>query len=122
MDLSLEKQVEDTRGKILMYSYGKNNLNLIEIKKGFARGGHYHPYSQNHIVISGTIEYREENILTNEEKIMIIDEPKILFVPANTAHLFIALEDSIFAETYDKKYDATNYPKYRSIVDKKMKS
>ncbi|MHB8545739.1 MAG: cupin domain-containing protein [Nitrosotalea sp.] len=120
MDLSLEKQIEDARGKILIYSYGKNHVNLIEIKKGFARGGHYHPYPQNHIIISGRIEYREENIVTNEEKIVIIDKPEILLVPANAAHLFIALEDAIFVETYDEKYDATNYPKYRNIVEERM--
>ncbi len=51
---------------------------------------------------------------------MIIDKPEILFVPANVAHLFIALEDSIFAETYNEKYDAINYPKYRNIVEERM--
>lgn len=120
MDLFFEKQIEDIRGKILMSSYGKIHVNIVEIKKGFARGGHYHPYPQNHIIISGKIEYREENIITNKEQIMVIDTPQILFVPANTAHLFIALENTLFAETFDEEYDAITYPKYRNIVTEKM--
>jgi len=46
----------------------------------------------------------------------------VLFVPANNAHLFIALEDTVFVETYGEEYDATNYPKYRKIVDEAMNS
>jgi len=42
MILQFEKEHEDVRGKILFFSYGKKYVNLIEIKKGFARGGHYH--------------------------------------------------------------------------------
>lgn len=122
MSLSLEKQIEDIRGKIMIYTYGKNHVNLVEIKKGFARGGHYHSYSQNHILISGKIEYREEDIVTNVEQIKIINKPEVLFVPANNAHLFIALEDTIFVETYGEEYNAINYPKYRKIVNEAMSS
>ena len=122
MSLSLEKQIEDIRGKIMIYTFGKNHVNLVEIKKGFARGGHYHSYSQNHIIISGKVEYREEDIRTNVEQIKIINKPEVLFVPANNAHLFIALEDTIFVETYGEEYNATNYPKYRKIVDEAMNS
>jgi len=43
-------------------------------------------------------------------------------VPVNTAHLLIAFEDTIFAETFDEEYDAKNYPKYRKIVEERMNS
>jgi hypothetical protein len=69
----------------------------------------------------GKIEYREENIETKEEKIQIITSPYIIKVPPNTAHLLLALEDTIFVESFDVQYDAINYPKYRKIVEEKIK-
>ena len=105
----------------MFMSYGAKQVNMVEIKKGFARGGHYHKFESDHIIITGKIEYREENIDTKKEEIKIISSPAIIRVPPNTAHLLIALEDSIFAEVFDNKYEGTNYPKYRKIVEEKMK-
>jgi len=122
MGLEFKKLAEDVRGKILFMSYdGKKSLNIAEIKKGFARGGHYHPYEQYHVILSGKIEYREENLDTKKEQIRVIDAPEILKVPPNTAHLLIALEDTLFFESFDKDYIATDYPKYRKIVEQRMK-
>lgn len=115
-ELQLEKIVEDNRGKILFLSYGDKNLNLVEIKKGYARGGHYHPYEQDHIFISGKIQYREEDIMTGHEQTKVINCPVTIQVPKNTAHLFVALEDSIFLEARSHQYKATDYPKYRKLV------
>jgi len=120
MNLQLEKEVQDIRGKIMFISYGKKQVNLVEIKKGFARGGHYHKFESEHILISGTIEYREENIATNQEQIKIITSPSTIKVPPDTAHLLIALQDTIFIEVFDHEYEGTNYPKYRKIVEEKM--
>lgn len=123
MQLEYQKVAEDVRGKILFMKYGDNkSLNLAEIKKGFARGGHYHPYEQFHVIVSGKVEYREEDIKTKKETIQIITGPKIFSVPKNTAHLLIALEDTLFFESFDGKYIATDYPKYRSIVNQKMQN
>lgn len=122
MGLEFKKLAEDVRGKILFLSYnGTKSLNIAEIKKGFARGGHYHPYEQYHVILSGKIEYREENLETKKEQIRIINGPEILKVPPNTAHLLIALEDTLFFESFDKDYIATDYPKYRKIVEQRMK-
>lgn len=123
MGLEFKKVVEDPRGKILFMSYdGKKSLNIAEIKKGFARGGHYHPYEQYHVILSGKIEYREENLDTKKEQIHIIKGPEIIQVPPNTAHLLIALEDTLFFESFAQNYVATDYPKYRKIVKERMKS
>jgi len=123
MGLEFKKLAEDIRGKILFMSYdGKKSLNIAEIKKGFARGGHYHPYEQYHVILSGKIEYREENLDTKEEQIQIVNGYKIIMVPPNTAHLLIALEDTLFFESFDKDYIATDYPKYRKIVEERMKN
>lgn len=122
MGLEFKKLTEDVRGKILFMSYdGKKSLNIAEIKKGFARGGHYHPYEQYHVILSGKIEYREENLDTKEEQIQIVNGYKIIKVPPNTAHLLIALEDTLFFESFDKDYVATDYQKYRKIVEERMK-
>ena len=119
MNLQFEKEVEDIRGKILFLSYGKKQINLVEIRKGFARGGHYHQTETSHFLILGKIEYREENISTGQEKISVIEAPHILNIPSNHAHLLIALEDTIFFEFFEE-YEATNFPKYRNIVENKM--
>ena len=122
MGLEFKKLAEDVRGKILFLLYnGTKSLNIAEIKKGFARGGHYHPYEQYHVILSGKVEYREESLDTKKEQNRIINGPEIIKVPPNTAHLLIALEDTLFFESFDKDYIATNYPKYRKIVEERMK-
>ena len=122
MDVSLkfEKQYEDKRGKILFLKYDRKNINLIEIKKNFARGGHFHQIETNHFLISGKIECREENIITGAEKISIILSPKIISISANVAHLLIALENSLFFEVFEN-YEDTVFPKYRKIVENLMR-
>ena len=122
MGLEFKKLAEDVRGKILFLLYnGTKSLNIAEIKKGFARGGHYHPYEQCHVILSGKVEYREESLDTKKEQIRIVNGPEILKVQPNIAHLLIALEDTLFFESFDKDYIATNYPKYRKIVEERMK-
>jgi dTDP-4-dehydrorhamnose 3,5-epimerase-like enzyme len=122
VNLEFENEVDDVRGKIRFYSHGKMKINLIETKKGFARGGHYHKYEQDHILISGQVEVRYYDISTSQESIQTFKTPSIIHIPKNIAHLFIAVEDSIFIETSDSKYEVTNFPKYRQIVEERMTS
>ena len=122
MNLQFEKQVEDKRGKILFLSLGLKKINIVEIKKGFARGGHFHNFPSTHIIVFGKIELREEDLENNIEQIKKISAPSIINVQQNTAHLFIALEDSMFVETFDGEYQASDYPKYRKIVDEMLHS
>lgn len=119
MCLEFEKQIEDTRGKIIFLKHGRKNINLIQIKKGFARGGHFHQTDTSHFLISGEIEYREENVKTGIEKISTIFSPNTINVSSNIAHLLIAKEDSLFFEVFEN-YEATIYPKYRKIVENLM--
>ena len=120
MSLKFTKEFEDKRGKILFLKYGNKSVNLIEIKKGFARGGHFHQTNTSHFLISGKIEYHEENIKTGIETISIIPSPNTINVQSNMAHLLIAKEDSLFFEVF-KNYEDTVYPKYRKIVEESMK-
>jgi quercetin dioxygenase-like cupin family protein len=122
MTLKFEKEVEGVRGKILFCKHENGFINIVEIKKGYARGGHYHKYDQMHFIISGKIEYIEENIETKKVKKKIINNPTKIIIPAKTAHMFTALEDAIFLESFSKEYHAINYPKYRDIVEKRMHS
>ena len=122
MNLQLEKEIEDVRGKIIFYTHNKMKINLVETRKGFARGGHYHSYEQDHILISGQMEVRLCDISTDEETIQTFKVPSVIHIPKNNAHLFIALEDSLFIETFDSKYEIINFPKYRQIVEERMKT
>ncbi|HXG73251.1 MAG TPA: hypothetical protein VNK44_00335 [Candidatus Nitrosotenuis sp.] len=120
MVLKFEKQATDARGTIVFLSYGDKKINVVEIKKGFSRGGHYHTFQTRHFLLAGTIEYRQTDLRTGEEKTEIISSPQIITVPPMVAHLLTAQEDTIFAEEFAQDYSATEYPKYRNIVTQKL--
>lgn len=120
--LKFEGQVEDIRGKIMFFSYGDKKINMSDIKKGFARGGHYYDSEQIRIIISGKIEYRTKNIVTGEEQIMMMDAPRSIVLEPKTAHIFTALEDTVLIELFDNREGRTNYPEYRTMVENKMKN
>lgn len=122
MELKYIKEGGDIRGKILFFTYDKTKINLFEIKKGFARGGHYHNYDITHTLITGKIEHRIENIETKQEQILIVTAPAILEIPAKSANLIIAIEDSVFTEVFSEEYKSTVYDKYRNIVHQKINS
>ena len=120
MDLKFVKSVSDIRGTILFLSNGNQEINLVEIKKGYARGGHFHDYPTQHHLISGKIEYRETNLADKKESISIITAPSTIKVESRFAHLLTAIEDTLFLEIFPNGYSATNYPEYRKIVQEKM--
>jgi quercetin dioxygenase-like cupin family protein len=121
MKLEFLKSIIDPRGRILFCQYGDISVNLVETKKGFSRGGHYHKFKSDHILLQGKIEFKELNLDTNFEQIQIIRAPYTISVAPNTAHLLIALEDSLFLEYFELEYTAINYLPYRRIVLEKMK-
>jgi dTDP-4-dehydrorhamnose 3,5-epimerase-like enzyme len=120
MELNFEKAAGDARGKILFLNYGDKKINIVEIKRGFSRGGHYHTFKTRHFLLSGTIEYREKDLSTNMEKISKISAPTVIEVPPMTAHLLTALDDTVFVEEFGENYSATEYPEYRKIVTEKI--
>ena len=119
--MEIKKEVSDIRGKIIFMSYDKKQVNIVETKKGFSRGGHYHEFKSDHILIQGKIEFRELNLDTNMEQIHILSAPCIVSVEPTIAHLLTALEDSLFLECFDVEYSAIDYIPYRNIVDEKIK-
>lgn len=110
----------DRRGKIFFCIHNNSKVNLFEVKKGFARGGHYHDYDIVHTLLTGKIEHYIEDVRTKKEEISVITAPAIMKIPANSANLIVALEDSIFTETFDVEYKSVVYDKYRDIVLQKM--
>jgi hypothetical protein len=122
MNLEFTNVFEDIRGKIMVIRYGDIECRIVEIKKGFSRGGHYHPYPSEHYIISGKIEYREEDINSQNESFRIIGVADVIKTSSNMAHLFTALDDSLFMELSVGNYEAVYYPKYRKIVEEKMQT
>ena len=121
MTLEFNKSVSDLRGTILFCSLGKSTIHFVETKKGFSRGGHYHEFKSDHILLRGKIEFRELNLGTNMEQIRILSAPCTISVESNVAHLLTALDDSLFLEYFDTGYSAIDYIPYRNIVDEKIK-
>lgn len=122
MTFEFKGESGDKRGKIFFFKNDNMKINLFEVKKGFARGGHYHDYGIMHTLITGKIEHRTENVETTKQEISIVSAPAILNIPPKTANLIIALEDSIFTEVFCAEYKSTVYDKYRNIVHQKMNS
>ena len=121
MKLEFKKSFSDVRGIILFCSYGKSSLHFVKTKKGFSRGGHYHKFKSDHILLQGKIEFKEFNISTNSEQIRILSSPTTISVEPNVAHLLTALEDTVFLEFFHSEYSSTDYIPYRTIVEKKIK-
>ncbi len=122
MQLNFEKSVTDYRGKIIFLSFGNKKINLIEIKKGFSRGGHFHDFHTSHYLVSGKVRYQETDVDTGRKSSRMIDAPAVINVPKKIAHLLTAIEDTLFLESFGKEYSATIFPEYRKIVEKSMKS
>jgi dTDP-4-dehydrorhamnose 3,5-epimerase-like enzyme len=120
MRLEFDKSVTDVRGIILFCSFGKKVINFVETKKGFSRGGHYHKFKSDHVLLRGKIKFKELNLTTNSEQIRIIRAPFIISVEPNVAHLLTSLEDSLFLEYFDLEYSAIDYFPYRKIVLEKI--
>ena len=121
MKLEFKKSFSDVRGIILCCSYGKSFIHFVKTKKGFSRGGHYHKFKSDHILLKGKIEFKEFNISTNSEQIRILSSPTTISVEPNVAHLLTALEDTVFLEFFNFEYSSTDYIPYRTIVEKKIK-
>jgi quercetin dioxygenase-like cupin family protein len=115
------KETEDRRGKIIWLDSADKEIHVVETKKGFSRGGHHHPFDSIHLLISGQIIYREYNLEDGKEISRTVKPVETIFTAANRAHMIIATEDSVLIEIFDQAYKATDFPKYRQIVDDALK-
>lgn len=120
INLQYLKTVSDKRGSIIFMKSGKTLINLVEIKQGFSRGGHFHPFHSAHNLVKGKVAYLEFNTKTNEENEMIFTAPHVINVAPYVAHLLTAKIDSLFVEIFENEYQAIDFPKYRKIVEKDL--
>jgi hypothetical protein len=110
----------DVRGQRWNFQDNENLISLFEIKKGFSRGGQYHENEVTHVLISGKIEYRKENVLTGKEEISTLDSFSSTLLPPNTSDLITALEDSVMVGIYKNEPEKKYYEKHSRIVKEKM--
>ena len=67
MPLKFDKTTEDRRGKIIWLSSELTKINIVEIRSGFARGGHYHnSKTEKFLVAKGEARFDFRHMLTNE--------------------------------------------------------
>ncbi len=111
------KETEDKRGKIVWLMSDGKEIHVVETKKGFSRGGHYHPFDSTHVLVSGQIIYRECGLDSGQEINKTIKAVAMIFTAAGRAHMISAVEDSVFIEVFDKPYEATEFAQYRKIVN-----
>ena len=111
---------EDVRGQRWNFQDNENLISLFEIKKGFSRGGQYHKNEVTHVLISGKIEYRKENVLTGKEEISMLDSFSSTLLPPNTSDLITALEDSVMVGIYKNELEKKYYEKHSRIVKEKI--
>lgn len=99
--------VEDERGWFLKVITGTEEnippytgeVYLTMGRKGQAKGGHYHPKAVEWFtVIEGKAMLKLEDVETHEkmEVVMSLENPILVFVPSNVAHIFENLSDSDF--------------------------
>ncbi|MBT7567514.1 aminotransferase class V-fold PLP-dependent enzyme [archaeon] len=115
--IKLEKIHEDKRGSIHLVEDllpSDKEFTFLEINKGYARGGCLHSNDEHLVVVKGKIRF----ICGEEETIVGMGESAR--IPANRAHAFIALEDSVVSEwgitSEEKNHDAKD-PQLRALVD-----
>ena len=119
--MQFKEKDEDIRGKRWNFQNKSNIISLFEIKKGFARGGQYHKNNVLHMLISGKVEYRKENVITHKEEIEFLESPSMTFLPSQTSDLIIALEDSVMIGVYSKEITRTFFQKHSQIVKEIMR-
>ena len=114
MEPKFSKITQDGRGAIFLVEdllEDKKEFTFMEMKKGSARGGCFHPSDEHFAVIKGKVRF----ILGDEERIVSTgDAGKI---PAMKSHAFIALEDSIVSE-----WGITTEEKKANMKDKKLRA
>ncbi len=116
------KETEDRRGKIVWLVSDGKEIHVVETKKGFSRGGHYHPFNSIHVLVSGEIVYRECGINGDQEISKTVTGVAIIPTAANRAHMISAVEDSIFVEVFDQPYSAIEFERYRKKVNDALES
>ena len=119
-EMSMQMVSQDERGSMAKCQFGKT-VWIAHTKKGYGRGGEYHPVRQYMAVVYGQILVK---MMINEEEIerRLIDGQSIV-IPEDCAHVMFALEDSLVIEWHDGElppFDQKKiYEPYRKLIWKK---
>jgi hypothetical protein len=92
---------KDKRGFMELFNFLGKDFYFAFTRKGFGRGGEYHPITQYNSVISGKMMFRM--IIDGEDETKILISGQSIVIPANIAHVAIAMEDSITVEWHSGK-------------------
>ena len=120
MELDFVKSVYDKRGRIFFCKYGDLSVNIVETKKGFSRGGHFHKFPSTHFLLKGNIDFKTFDLTLNRERICQFSAPCEISVDANIAHLLSAKTETVFIEFFNKEYSAIDFPLYRNLIEKQL--
>lgn len=103
----------DIRGELIELLDKPHHINYITIKKGYARGGHSHDYSEMFLLVEGTVEFIEP-----EKIIRMIHGDSVVTKP-NVPHCIYSTEDAVLVEVRDAgiKFKANEDPKLRAFVE-----
>lgn len=114
--MEIKKIHSDNRGDIYNYQIGNRTHVIVTFHKGIARGGHYHETAQCHIVLAGKFRVHFFDTATDEEWQETMTEGDAQVILPGVAHLFVAEEDGVLAESRLGEYEATDYEPYRKLA------
>jgi quercetin dioxygenase-like cupin family protein len=118
---SLIKISDDIRGVIYELKQSELlQLKFLTLQKGYARGGHSHPYPERFFLLSGRVEFHIGSM--SDEIVQEYDGGDTVTIEPDLPHYVVALTDSVFVEITSKgqAYEVVNYTPFRSIVEKLM--
>jgi mannose-6-phosphate isomerase-like protein (cupin superfamily) len=105
--------ITDGRGGIFTYFPEGSDIqewNYITTTKGTKRGDHYHPEFNEYIMfVMGHGVYVEKNN-EGEQDFTLVGPGECVFIPKNTIHTFLPLEDCRMIALLDKKWDDCEVP------------
>ena len=119
MMINIRKIAQDSRGKIFaMEDEGKQFANIITIKEGMSRGGHFHDVAEVINVLDGKIAFSQINPNgKGKETVDTFSAGEQIVIEPGMAHMITAKEDSLILENRGPcKTEA--YAPYRNVVER----
>lgn len=108
--------VKDIRGAIYEIMDRPKHINLITIRRGFARGGHSHNYSEMFMLVEGAVQFIEP------KRIKCLIHGESVVTTPDVPHCIYATDDSVLVEVRDGgiKFKSNEDPNLRAFVNYMM--
>jgi len=106
----IDFQHKDQRGILRQIISGNwKQLNILEVKKGYSRGGHYHKKTKEFFyILKGKVELGIIDMRTKEESTYRFKRGDCFIVDLYESHTVKALTDSILVILLSKIHDPKN--------------